>query len=255
MIPAKIHYCWFGKSSLPATVLQCIDSWKKFMPEYSIHRWDEHKISLDCKFVRSAYKAKKWAFVSDYIRLVALYKEGGIYLDTDMLLVRSLEELRLYPCFFGFESRQMVNGAIIGAEAGNSFIYSLIKEYQGMLFQVSNPLTIPQVITHKLQRKDFNMNNQLQCIDEITVFPQDYFYPLPQVAKDEPFESYLTENSFTVHLWDYSWMNEFSYFWKGEYKKGFKESWRILRKDPIQPVSYYKDILFHIKRFLASWSD
>ena len=121
MLPKKIHYCWFGGNELPDLAIKCIESWKKYCPDYEIIEWNETNFDLECcDFVKEAYKAKKWAFVSDYARLKVVYDNGGIYLDTDVELVKSLDILLQEKCYFGEETTGYVaTGLGFGAENGN----------------------------------------------------------------------------------------------------------------------------------------
>ena len=114
MIPKKIHYCWFGPNELPELAIKCIESWEKYFPDYSIYRWDETNSLLNKEFVQEAYKNKKWAFVSDYIRCWVLYNEGGIYLDVDMLILKNMDSFLTNSCFFGCEREEIVSCGIIG---------------------------------------------------------------------------------------------------------------------------------------------
>ena len=118
MIPKKIHYCWFGGNPLPELAIKCLESWKKYCPDYEIIEWNETNFNLDsCEYVREAYQAKKWAFVSDYARLKVVYDNGGIYLDTDVELIKSLDRLLKNKSFFGTETTGVVaTGLGFGAE-------------------------------------------------------------------------------------------------------------------------------------------
>ena len=110
MIPKKIHYCWFGGNEMPEVVIKCIKSWKEIMPDYEIIRWDESNYDVKkCKFISDAYAEKKWAFVSDYARLDILYDHGGIYLDTDVEVLKSLNDLLDLDGFCGFETGKREN--------------------------------------------------------------------------------------------------------------------------------------------------
>ena len=131
MIPKVIHYCWFGGAPLPDLALKCIDSWKKFCPDYKIVEWNENNFNLECcDFTRESYNAKKWAFLSDCARLYIVYHEGGIYLDTDVELVKSLDEVLNNDCFFGEETSGYINtGLGFGAEKGSKIVYELLKKY------------------------------------------------------------------------------------------------------------------------------
>ena len=131
MLPKKIHYCWFGGNELPDLAIKCIESWKQYCPDYEIIEWNETNFDLECcDFVKEAYKAKKWAFVSDYARLKVVYDNGGIYLDTDVELVKPLDILLQEKCYFGEETTGYVNtGLGFGAEKHNPTIDLLLKEY------------------------------------------------------------------------------------------------------------------------------
>ena len=104
MIPKIIHYCWFGNTPIPLTAHKCLESWKKYLPEYEIILWNEENSPMKIPFVRDAYKAKKYAFVADYVRIWAVYTYGGIYMDTDMLVIRPMGELlEKLELFFGMK--------------------------------------------------------------------------------------------------------------------------------------------------------
>ena len=124
MIPKVIHYCWFGGNELPELAMKCIDSWKKFCPDYEIKQWNEKNYDLDSsRYIKEAYKNKKWAFVSDYARLDIIYNNGGIYLDTDVELIGKLDEFLDEKCFLAAEREEYVNtGLGFGAEKGNVVI-------------------------------------------------------------------------------------------------------------------------------------
>ena len=137
-IPKIIHYCWFGNSPKTKLVKKCIASWQKYLPEYEIREWNNADI-LNCnnQYVQEAYKAKKWAFISDYFRLYALYNYGGIYFDTDNEVFKSFDEFLHLDFFSGYEN---FNGlispftAVVGAKKGNSIIKDLLDEYNDLHF-------------------------------------------------------------------------------------------------------------------------
>ena len=110
MIPKIIHYCWFGRNPKPKLAEKCIKSWKKYCPEYEIIEWNEDNYDLSSAplYVRQAYEAKRWAFVTDYIRLQVIYENGGIYLDTDVELRKSLDPLLVHQAYFGFEDEKNI---------------------------------------------------------------------------------------------------------------------------------------------------
>lgn len=135
-IPKIIHYCWFGGAEKPKIIKKCIKSWKKYCPEYKIIEWNESNFDVNCiPFCRQAYEAKKWAFVTDYVRLKVLYDQGGIYMDTDVQLVKNIDCFLEYPCFLGFQHENYVSdGLVFGAEAGNWFVKENSEIYENMPF-------------------------------------------------------------------------------------------------------------------------
>ena len=135
MIPKKIHYCWFGKNELPTKAKKCIASWKKYCPDYEIVEWNEDNYDVyQNAYTTYTYDNKKFAFLSDYARLQIILREGGIYFDVDVEVVRPLDELLRYPAFFGFETEEYVNtGVGFGAERGNKIVEGMLKEYNPLL--------------------------------------------------------------------------------------------------------------------------
>lgn len=135
-IPKIIHYCWFGGGPIGEADRKCIESWQKFCPDYRIMRWDETNFDLDCSpYVRQAYDAGRYAFVSDYVRLAVLYRYGGIYLDTDVELVKPLDELLELPGFMGFQTNnEVATGLGFGARKGNSVVQALLRDYDALDF-------------------------------------------------------------------------------------------------------------------------
>ena len=131
MIPKIIHYCWFGRNPKPELAVKCIKSWKKRCPDYEIIEWNEDNFDISsCPlYVRQAYEAKKWAFVSDYVRLKVVYDEGGVYLDTDVELKKGLDALLAYDAYFGFEDGTHVNtGLGFGAVKGAPILKEMMQD-------------------------------------------------------------------------------------------------------------------------------
>lgn len=124
MIPKKIHYCWFGRNPLPELAVRCIESWKKYCPDYEIIEWNEDNYDINkISYVKEAYQARKWAFVTDYVRLDVVNQYGGIYLDTDVELLKSLDPLLKYKSFFGMEEGKFIaTGLGFGAEKGTKIL-------------------------------------------------------------------------------------------------------------------------------------
>lgn len=207
MIPKKIHYCWFGTGEIPEKDKRCIESWKKYCPDYEIIRWDEGNYDIEKNdYMKNAYASKKWGFVPDYARFDIIYNEGGFYLDTDVELVKSLDELRYNQAYMGFEGGIWINGGIgFGAEAGNKVIKGLRDMYESICFINDNgELNLtpsPYYITEYLVKKGLKRNNQEQDLDGIHIYPTEYF-----AAKDyDTGKISRTENTISIHQYNASW--------------------------------------------------
>jgi len=200
MIPKVIHYCWFGGRPIPRRLRKCIDSWKSCMPDVRVVRWDESNYDVNAiPYVAAAYRAKKWAFVSDYARLDIISREGGIYLDTDVELLKSLEPLLSDHAFCARENSEQVNtGLILAAEAGNTAIRKLRDAYLSYSFP-SAPCTVLQ--TELLRGMGLVASDEIQRLDGLTIYPQEYFN-----AKDAFGISHPTPRTFAVHHAEASWM-------------------------------------------------
>lgn len=209
MIPKKIHYCWFGRKQKPKSVSENIENWRQLNPNYEIKEWNEDNFDLDLMpFVSQAYKEQKYAFVADVARLYALVYEGGIYLDTDVELLRAFPEYLLKnDSFVGFElSRQLMIGtAVIGSVENNSFWKEFYDRYKSMNF--INPdgsyNMIPNVdyLTEKLIMKGAILNNQCQEIAGIHIYPREYFSPKNYATK----RLKTTANTIAIHHFSASW--------------------------------------------------
>ena len=188
MIPRKIHYVWFGKSEKNELIKKCMETWKKL--GYEIKEWNEDNFDIDYnKFTRQSYDAKKYAFTSDVARLYALYTEGGIYLDTDVSVAKSLDEFLNEPAFTGFEELGYPVCATMGAEKGNPLIKKMLDYYDDKDF---TELTNTQIISNILGENGIDRNkNEIQRIKDITIFPQEYFN---------------SKDGYTKHHMDGSWL-------------------------------------------------
>ena len=183
MIPKKIHYCWFGGKEMPNKDKKCIESWRKYCPDYEIIEWNESNYSLDkCKYMKDAYKEKKWGFVPDFARFDIIYNEGGIYMDTDVELISSLDDLLSNSGYLGFEGGKWVNGGMgFGAEAGNKVIKELRDMYHNFSFYnedgTLNMIPSPYYITEMLEKKGLKRDDSLQIIEDVKIYPTEYFSP------------------------------------------------------------------------------
>lgn len=209
MIPKIIHYCWVGGNPLTDLAQKCIESWKKYCPDYEIKRWDETNFDISCcDYVREAYEAKKWAFVTDVVRLYALVNYGGIYMDTDVEVLKPLDDFLNYEAFSGFESEKAIPTGIMACEKGQELFKELLYEYTNAHFMkpdgTYDETTNVVRITNTCLKYGFVPNNQLQTIKGFTLFPKDYFCPKDHVTR----ATRLTANTFTIHHFDGSWKSE-----------------------------------------------
>ena len=210
MIPKKIHYCWLGGKPLPPLAEKCIASWKKFCPDYEIVCWNESNYDFTKHpYMKQALEAKKWGFVPDYARLDILYQYGGIYLDTDVELVKCLDDLLECKFYAGFESEKVIAlGLGFGAEAGHPLLKEMMDDYDNYSFINEdgnlNLLPSPVIQTDLLLKKGliFDTGN-IQCLNnETTIYPVRYFAP-----KNGCFNRYiLTPDTYSIHRYAASWM-------------------------------------------------
>jgi hypothetical protein len=208
MIPKIIHYCWFGKGSLPMLAFNCIESWKYYLPDYKIMLWDENNFDVECiPYVSQAYKLKKFAFVSDYARFHILSQFGGIYMDTDVEVIKSLDEFLHHKLFTGFENNERVApGLILGAEKGNQLIGELMDSYNDKEFVLSdgrlNMETVVTYTTNILIKKGLRLDGTLQEVANATIYPVEYFSPKSYFTG----KTFITENTYSIHHYAGSWV-------------------------------------------------
>lgn len=208
MIPKKIHYCWFGRGSMPELSKKCITSWRKYLPDYEIIEWNEDNFNLDeFPYVRQAYSAKKYAFVTDVARLYALFHHGGIYMDTDVEVLKPLESLLVYDAVSGFETTNMIPTGLIASQKGSEIIGELLGDYKNREFVRSdgtlNITTNVIYITETLKKYGLRLDNTFQTVGGFTFLPSEYL--CPKSVKDG--KIYLTDNTLTIHHFAGSWHN------------------------------------------------
>lgn len=208
MIPKIIHYCWFGGKEKPEEVMRMIESWKRFCPDFQIKEWNESRFKVTFnRYCEEAYGQQKWAFVSDVARLWALVHEGGIYMDTDVEVVRPLDGLLEEKAFLGFEGTEWIATNIMGCEAGNAFFKDFLASYDlrkfihadGSLDQTTNveELTRRLYETYRIRR-----DGTLQQAGEFTLYPTDYFCPYDYIDG----RMRTTENTYTIHWYAQTWI-------------------------------------------------
>ena len=206
MIPKKIHYCWFGKKELPAKAIHCIESWRKHCSEYEIIEWNEDNYDVyQNPYTTYVYNSKKFAFLSDYARLQIILKEGGLYFDVDVEVVRSLDELLVHKAFFGFETKEYINtGVGFGAEADNPIVACMLREYDQLLDGMHGTIGCPILNTRALLNHGLKLNGEKQDIHGAAIYPIQYFNPY-----DDPTGVLnKTEETFSIHWYAKSWMNK-----------------------------------------------
>ena len=237
MIPKIIHYFWVGGNPKPKSVLQCIKSWKKYCPDYKIMEWNESNYDFNKNaYMKQAFENKRWGFVTDCARFDVIYEYGGIYLDTDVELIKNLDSLLTHNSFFGYEEADdyYINcGSGFGSCAKNPIIKDLRDYYDNVYFvnddATLNLIPLPIHNMHIFKKIGVNYDNSLQNIDENVFYPSDYFCP-------KNFETGLlkiTDNTYSIHHYDASWYND-----KQQEEK--KERWKAYKSE------YNKDYIMHL---------
>lgn len=210
----KIHYCWFGgeKNDL---VKRCINNWKIKLPDYEIIEWNESNIPQNIKYVNNALSIKKYAFASDYIRVWAILNFGGIYLDTDIEVIKDFSELDLGGAkgFVGFAQEEFVNNAVMGGESGLS-IHNEICEYMDILADKFEFETAPRVMTKILNKHGLLKNDLYENIANLKIYPKHVFFPYnpfdPVRPMNNLFFEDIKDDTFTIHHYMASWINDSS---------------------------------------------
>lgn len=215
-IPKVIHYCWFGKSELPLEAKKCIESWKLNLPNYQIKRWDEDNFDLTCcQYVSEAYRKKKWAFVSDYARFWILYNYGGVYFDTDVEVIKNMNDLINKGSFMGEEYIDRNNECIginpglgIAAESGLDIYKEILDFYSRIHFIDNNgrmnQMTVVEYVTDIMKKHGLEMSKKIQNIDNIFVYPPEYFGAYNYITK----ELIMTENTYSIHHYAATWLSK-----------------------------------------------
>lgn len=230
MIPKKIHYIWLGKNSYPNLMDICINSWREKLPDYEIIEWNEDNLDFynlieKNRFLKECYKRKLWAFLSDYFRIKVLYENGGIYLDTDMQIIKNLDTLLENDFFIGAESEKVISAGIIGVTPKHPLVKKILDFYEEDIW--NEPIfTIPDIITKVINREyDFKMESDITWIDKnMVIYPPRYFYPYH--FTEEFKYSCIKEDTYGIHWWGKSWTNKKDlpklYFLEFKHYRGLK---------------------------------
>ena len=208
MIPKIIHYCWFGRGSKNELAIKCINSWRKYLPEYTYKEWNEDNFNINLfPYAKEALDAHKYAFVTDIVRLYALYNEGGIYMDTDVEVCKSFNPFLHHIMFSGFETDGNVPTGMMAAEKGSIWAKELLEQYNNRHFIKDDGsfdlTTNTTIITKYMVNKGLILNNTLQDFPGLcTMYPSDYFCP-----KDHRTGLInITKNTVCIHHFAGSWL-------------------------------------------------
>ncbi len=211
MIPKRIHYCWFGKNEKSENIKEMIKTWELYCPEYEIIEWNENNFSIEetNQYVKDAYKNKKWAFVSDYVRLYVLYNYGGIYLDTDVELLKNFDNFLENNMFMCVESQNTLCTAVIGSEKNNEILKKALNEYKNLEFIIDGKMNLRpnseflyELISNekKIKIKD----NIIYKLDNITIYSSDFF----SAKNIHTHKLTKTSNTVSIHHLDASWYSK-----------------------------------------------
>ena len=227
MIPKIIHYCWFGQGTKPDSFYAYLETWKEKMPDYTIKEWNEDNFDIHCcKYVEQAYQARKFAFVSDYARIYALYKEGGIYFDTDVEVVKPFDDLLEEQFFIGYESKDKLGTSVIASEKSFWLLEDILKKYQNNIFvrEDGNLNLMPNtaLISGLIQERGITLDNVTKKEKGIALFEFTYFSPYNYLTN----RMTRSNNTYSIHHFSASWFPKYylleSRFWKFLHARNFK---------------------------------
>jgi len=220
MIPKIIHYCWFGRGKMPKLEKQCIQSWEKYLPDYEIKLWNEDNFDVNSiPYTKEAYEAKKYAFVSDYARFWILYHYGGIYFDTDVEIIKPIDDLLSKGAFFACEKNggRLINsqwsitcapGLGLAAYADMEIYRTILDFYKTIRFlNNDNSYNLTTVVSYTTKiLKDYGLQNisEIQKINNIWIYPSEYFCPIDYDTK----KVNITENTYCIHYFAGSWISK-----------------------------------------------
>lgn len=214
-IPRILHYCWFGKGGKNKTIKKCMSSWKKYCKRYKVMGWNEKTFDIDKApiYVKEAFKMKKWAFVSDYVRLWALERFGGVYIDTDVEIIKPLDKFLVHEGFSGFSEIRAgdfrIPAALMGAKKGNGYIKYLLSYYKNKKFIKKNRspdlrANIFIITEMTLAKYKFKLNNSYQEIPNYAYYPAEFFTPK---FKHHRYKPIITKNTYCIHYHNESWVS------------------------------------------------
>lgn len=210
IIPKRIHYIWFGGKAIPQSLQKCIDSWHKYCPDYEIIRWDETNYDVGkCLYMRQTYQHKKYSFVTDYAKIDILYQCGGIYMDTDVEVVRSLDDLLYQEAFTSVEKWQVINfGGCSGAVCGHPSLEAFLRAWEKREFiradGTQDPLSSGYVDTRVAMDNGYVLNGQNQTVMGMNIYTYDYFHPYDYMSG----RTEKTDDTYAIHHFSGGWLDE-----------------------------------------------
>ena len=209
-IPKILHYCWFGGKPKPPLAEKCIRSWRKFCPDFEIREWNESNFDLEQvpAYVRQAYEAGRWAFVTDYVRLRALTEVGGVYLDTDVEIVRPLDPFLKHEAFAGFEHLERVQTGVLACRKGFPLFQEFLAYYDTAVFRrpdgSMDTTTNVEILTGICRKKGLVFNDTFQVVDGLAVYPREVFCPVDY----DTMKLKKTRKTVTIHWFSGSWQTQ-----------------------------------------------
>lgn len=209
-IPKIIHYCWFGRKPKPKLAEKCIKSWKKFCPDYEIIEWNEDNFDVSTAplYVRQAYEAKYWAFVTDYVRLKAMTEMGGIYMDTDVEVIKPLDAFLKQEAFAGFEHIERIQTGLLACRKGFPLFQEFLHYYDNAVFLRPDgsvdTTTNVEILTNLCRQRGLALNDQYQVVDGFAIYPKEVFCPVDFDTK----KLKKTRKTVTIHWFAGSWQPE-----------------------------------------------
>ena len=218
MIPKIIHYCWFGRNPLPELAQKCIASWKKYLPDYEIKEWNEDNFDVNIiPYTAEAYKAKKYAFVSDYARFWILYRYGGIYFDTDVEVIRPIDDIISKGNFMGCETdasrdgsdaASVAPGLGLGVNPGLELVKKMLDYYEGKHFVheavMKNQITVVHIATQVLRDNGLRNEPGIQQVGDVWIYPSEYFCPINVTTG----RIHVEKNTRTIHHYAGTWVDK-----------------------------------------------